>query len=178
MSGTDLRRLLEAVGGPALVAVVVVIAVVALLGRGADVRLVPVLSASMAPHVPMGAIAVTTAVAPDDVAEGDVIAFAPPPPFSTVGDRPVLHRVVAVDVLPDGTRTVRTQGDANPAPDPWTVDLGGGGHLARSHLAIPLLGFLTAGGTLGTAALLGGLILLRLLPSLLRRPTDACTCPA
>ena len=167
----------RALAGPAVVLVLVALAVVAVLGRGADVRLVPVLSGSMHPAVPMGALVLTAPVAAEDVSEGEVLAFAPPPPYSTVGDRPVMHRVVAVDVLEDGMRTARTQGDANPQPDPWTLDLAAGGDLARSLAVVPVVGFLTAGGTLATAAILAGLLLLRLRRSMSHRDPEPCTCP-
>ena len=171
-----MSRLRELVG-PAVVLVLVALAVVAVLGRGADVRLVSVLSGSMHPTVPVGALVVTTPVEAGDVAEGDVLAFAPPPPYSTVGDRPVMHRVVAIEDLPDGQHTARTQGDANPQPDPWTLDLDAGGDMARSLAVVPVLGFLTAGGTWATAALLGGLLLLHLRRSMSRRAPEPCTCP-
>lgn len=63
-----------------------------------------VLSGSMRPHLP----------APNQVKVGQIITYAIPE-----GDRHVVsHRVV--EVVRDGDRPViRTQGDANNAPDPW-----------------------------------------------------------
>lgn len=172
----SLRRLHQ-LAGPALLAVLLSLAAAAVIGRGAQVRLVPVLSASMHPHIPVGALVVTTPVVPSDITEGDVIAFAPPPPWTTVGDRPVLHRVATLTTTSDGTRTARTKGDANPDLDPWTLDLDTEATYARNRIAIPLLGFATAGGTLATAALLTGLLLLRATHQLHRRPPRPCTCP-
>src|SRR3712207_7184617 len=39
--------------------------------------------------------------------------------------RVVTHRVIEVQRTADGTVAVRTQGDANDAPDPWTAVLTG-----------------------------------------------------
>lgn len=75
---------------------------------GADGAFV-VVSGSMSPTLDAGDVAFVRAT--DGVAVGDVVTFR-------VGGSFVTHRVV--EVL-DGGRAFRTQGDANDAPDAWTV---------------------------------------------------------
>jgi signal peptidase I len=84
-------------------------------------RLATVLSGSMAPGMPVGSVAVLAPEDPAAVRVGDVITFQAPTP-----DHPVVtHRVV--EVLEGGHHpVVRTKGDANRAPDPWSARLSGG----------------------------------------------------
>src|SRR5438105_1372900 len=84
-------------------------------------RLATVLSGSMAPGMPVGSVAVLAPEDPADVYVGDVITFQAPTP-----DHPVVtHRVV--EILEGGHHPVlRTKGDANRSPDPWTARLAGG----------------------------------------------------
>ena len=72
-----------------------------------------VYSGSMAPAMPVGALAVMQPVDPATIKVGDIIAFNP----VHDPDVTVSHRVV--EVLEDG---FRTKGDANEDPDPWEVD--------------------------------------------------------
>jgi signal peptidase I len=80
-----------------------------------------VLSASMRPAIPEGAVVVVTPLRPADVRVGQILTYAIPE-----GDRRVVsHRVV--EVVEAGDRPVlRTQGDANDAPDPWLARIEGG----------------------------------------------------
>ena len=75
----------------------------------------------MAPGMPVGSVAVLAPEDPADVYVGDVITFQAPTP-----DHPVVtHRVV--EILEGGHHPVlRTKGDANRSPDPWTARLAGG----------------------------------------------------
>jgi signal peptidase I len=84
-------------------------------------RTVTVLTGSMSPGMPPGSLAVLVPVDPATVRVGDVITFEAP-----VADRPVVtHRVI--EVVEGGDRpALRTQGDANDAPDPWTAQFSSG----------------------------------------------------
>jgi signal peptidase I len=94
-----------------------------------------VLSGSMRPTVPPGAVVVVTPVALKEVRVGDVLTYlAPVPPHQTV-----THRVV--EVLEAGPQpVVRTKGDANPEPDPWVARLGPGRGW-RLRMVVPRAGY-------------------------------------
>jgi len=78
-------------------------------------RVAIVLSASMEPNMPMGSLAITMPIAPEEVRVGDIVAFAPPwDPDVTVS-----HRVV--EVLNDEEPRFHTKGDASEDPDPWVM---------------------------------------------------------
>ena len=127
--------------------------VAALLAALLGVRAVAVLTGSMGAALPTGSLVLTTRVQPSDVRVGDVVALRPPPPYDH--GRPVLHRVVALDVV-GGTPVLRTQGDMNPGPDPWTVPLTS--DLGRARASVPALGRLTAAGRPGAVVLGLGLV--------------------
>ncbi|GAB3203003.1 hypothetical protein GCM10027261_43250 [Geodermatophilus arenarius] len=71
-----------------------------------------VLTGSMRPGLPVGAMVFTRPVDPADLAVGDVVTFQRTPDAPEL----VTHRVVAVDDQ-GGTPVLVTQGDANDAPD-------------------------------------------------------------
>jgi signal peptidase len=80
-----------------------------------------VLSGSMKPYFSPGDIVVVTPEPTRDVRVGQVISYHIP-----VGDHHVQsHRVIKV-VRGGDSPLVRTKGDANAAPDPWTARLNGG----------------------------------------------------
>lgn len=80
-----------------------------------------VLSGSMKPYFSPGDIVVVTPEATRDVRVGQVISYHIP-----VGDHHVQsHRVIEV-VRGGDHPLVRTKGDANASPDPWTARLNGG----------------------------------------------------
>jgi signal peptidase len=106
---------------------------------------------SMGGSVPVGSIAVTKQVQPDDVSVGDVIVFYPP---TTSQHRSTLmHRVVSIREE-DGQRLFHTKGDANATADPW--EMGIEGHGSRVVYAVPYVGYLVnfAGSPLGWTLLL------------------------
>jgi signal peptidase I len=84
-------------------------------------RTMTMLTGSMAPNIEPGDVVVSTPLDVQDVEVGMVITYHIP-----IDDhRVVTHRVIEVDHTADGTVSVRTQGDANDAPDPWTAVLTG-----------------------------------------------------
>lgn len=87
--------------------------------RWADISAQVVTTGSMAPHLPVGTLALLSPVDPAFVAVGDVISFRRPEDRSQV----VLHRVTEVIDRPDG-RTFRTKGDANHLADTHPVPEG------------------------------------------------------
>ncbi len=143
--------------------VLAVAAIAALCGAGAVVvyRLgfSPVLSPSMVPTFAAGDLIVTSPRPSSDIAVGDVLVLPIP---DSPGQRYV-HRVLTVTTGADGLPVVTTKGDANPAPDPWTLSITSAKvpavitsvptvgslalHTRGSALRIPLL-LIVAGGVL------------------------------
>ena len=120
-------------------------------------RVAIVLSASMEPVMPMGALAITMPVTPEEVEVGDIIAFAPPwDPDVTVS-----HRVV--EVLTNGEFTYRTKGDASEDIDLWLMPAEY--VTGRVVFSLPYLGYLV-NSILGYVQTWVGLVLLVVLPSL------------
>ena len=116
-----------------------VVFAVALLGAAAAVfsgayQVRPVLSSSMTPELPVGAVVITQRVPVSSVRAGDVIVFHDPYTPAKL----VVHRVTTL-TRADGVTTVTTKGDANRVADPWTVTLRGSTSY-RAVGAIPYVG--------------------------------------
>jgi signal peptidase I len=95
-----------------------------------------VLSGSMTPTIPVGAVVVITPLRPSDIRVGQILTFAVPDGAGKI----VSHRVVEVD-HGDGRPMIRTQGDANQAPDPWLAEIDGD-TAWQVRYAVPHLGLL------------------------------------
>ncbi|MFQ1004217.1 signal peptidase I [Modestobacter sp. SSW1-42] len=160
-------RLARALGYGLVLALAAGLTVGGLLGA----RLLPVLTGSMAPYAPTGALVLTVPVDGRDVVAGDVVAFKPPAPYETVGDRPVMHRVTEVGEMTNGRTWMTTQGDANPAVDPWQVSTRDV-TFARAVFVLPGAGWLFTGGPTATGALVLGLAALLLGVAALRGRQD------
>lgn len=84
-------------------------------------RTMTMLTGSMAPGINPGDVVVSTPIDVADIQTGMVISYHIP-----IDDhRVVTHRVIDVQHTADGTVSIRTKGDANDAPDPWTAVLTG-----------------------------------------------------
>ena len=115
-------------------AIAVLLAVLALLTMGTKIiglQAYTILSGSMEPEYPVGALIWVKPVDPSELKQGDVITFR------LEGGTVVTHRIL--EVLEDGSgRRFRTQGDANNAPDGTPVQAD---HIIGTPvLTIPLLG--------------------------------------
>lgn len=106
-------RLLRTVAICALAACAVGAITAAAVGWHEGYRIYVVHTGSMTPSLRPGD-AVLDRPSPDSVAIGEVVTFS----VKSGPDSVVTHRVNAVDA--DG---IKTKGDANPTPDPWTVQL-------------------------------------------------------
>jgi len=133
-----LRSLLRALGH--VLAVVVIVGICSALALGVLVPRVggatpfTILTGSMRPHLPPGTLVVVRPVRPSAIRVGTVITY------QLRSGRPevVTHRVVALGRAADGSVRWRTQGDANPVPDPdWVRPAQVRGALWYS---VPLLG--------------------------------------
>lgn len=76
---------------------------------------------SMSGTIEKGSVVLENKVPVDDLAVGDVITYLPPADSGVTNL--VTHRIVAIGTADDGSRLFRTQGDANPQPDPWRFSL-------------------------------------------------------
>ena len=95
----------------------------------------PVLSGSMRPGLPVGGVVVTERVPLSDINVRDVIVFTNPNDPS----KRVVHRVISLRRT-GSTVIAKTQGDANNAPDPWTLSLHGS-TAYRAVYTVPLIGY-------------------------------------
>lgn len=108
-------------------------------------RLVPVLSNSMAPNMPVGSMALTIPVSESSIQVGDVIVFSNPTQPSTR----VIHRITHVYGLDEAEQFsnwspdvlfATTQGDNNPQADPWIVTIADA-TIWRLQTSVPFLGY-------------------------------------
>lgn len=76
---------------------------------------------SMSGTIEKGAIAFEKATPVADLAVGDVITYQPPADSGVTNL--VTHRIIDIGRSESGARLFRTQGDANPQPDPWSFSL-------------------------------------------------------
>lgn len=95
----------------------------------------PVLSGSMRPGLPIGGVVVTERVPLRSLRVGEVAVFHPPGSSSVT----YVHRIISLRPSQGGV-VVRTKGDANLYPDPWTLKLHGK-WAYQARFALPLLGY-------------------------------------
>lgn len=137
---TLLGRVLTAVLWTLLAAILLLL--IAMVGVPRVMGWVPltVLSSSMEPTYPAGSQIVVERVETQDDFDaldiGDVITFMPNPDDGTL----VTHRIVQTVHNQDGSRSLITQGDANPSPDPRALDLTQIRGAVRYH--IPYAGYI------------------------------------
>ncbi|WP_210438784.1 signal peptidase I [Nocardioides xinjiangensis] len=132
---------------------------------------------SMSGTFEKGSIAIEKPVDVADLAVGDVITYLPPAD-SGVGTL-VTHRIVKAGRSDTGARVFRTQGDANPDPDPWKFTLDEGTQPVV-QLTVPYVGYAlialadreTRMLVIGVPAGLIALLSLVELVGALRRPGD------
>jgi signal peptidase len=122
-SRTRGQRLVNVLTWIAFVAALVILGLMLVPGLLGWQRYV-IVSGSMEPTIPKGSVVYDAVVPVSELQVGDVITFAPPPEFH-ISD-PVTHRIIEIGIAPPnsdhpGERTFRTQGDANDAPDAWTL---------------------------------------------------------
>jgi signal peptidase len=116
-------RLVSALTTAAFVVALVIVCLMLVPGLLGYQRYV-IVSGSMEPTIPKGSVVYDELVPVSELKVGDVITFGPPPEFHI--SEPVTHRIVEIGVAPPnsthpGERTFRTKGDANDAPDAWTL---------------------------------------------------------
>jgi signal peptidase len=97
-------------------------------------RTYAVMSGSMAPRIPVGALVIDLPVSADQLRVGDIVSFLRPDNPAQV----VTHRIVKIDSGPGGI-VYHTKGDANGTADDWTVNAGPRNW--RTAVAVPLVGY-------------------------------------
>jgi signal peptidase I len=112
------RRALNLIAGLLVAASATLVGLIAVGQMTGAWRLAPVLSGSMEPNVPKGAMVVAEQVPIGKLRVGDIMLFNAP----LAGHPPVVHRIHQI-IEVDGERAFRTKGDANDAPDAWTIRL-------------------------------------------------------
>ena len=100
----------------ALVLPILLLLAIGIGPRFGTYRTVTVLTGSMQPSMPAGSLLVVVPVDPSALSVGDVVTYQAPTPEQQV----ITHRIIEV-VEPGARPVIRTQGDANPAPDPWAA---------------------------------------------------------
>ena len=126
------RRMLADTVQVAVVGAALAMAAVLVVPKAMGWQGVIVLTGSMEPALRTGGIAFVDRVPPERVGTGDLLTFTRP------GSRQqVTHRVIDVLATSDGP-AFRTKGDANDAPDGWTVTPGQ--VVGKVRFALPHLG--------------------------------------
>jgi signal peptidase len=102
------------------IACVALLLAVGLGPRTGRYRILTVLTGSMQPGIPVGAVVVVTPERPSQLRVGQIVTYRIP----VEDHRVITHRVV--QVLEGGDHPVfQTQGDANNAPDYWLAQVSG-----------------------------------------------------
>lgn len=128
--GATVRLLLDL----AMVAAVLLFLLLAVGPRVLPYRTVTMLTGSMAPQVPVGAMAIDVAEPVSALRPGQIVSFHAPEPGHPV----VTHRVVSVQRR-DGNVLIRTRGDANSGDDPWLAVVHGD-KVWRVRAVVPVMG--------------------------------------
>jgi signal peptidase I len=118
-----------------------------------------VVSGSMEPTLGVGSVVIDEVISPLDARPGDIVTFQDP-----LRPRQLTHRLQKVRVEGD-TAYMVTLGDANDAPERWTVQTDG--QIGRVVAHFPKLGYARAAlgtryarlGVLGAVMLLGAFLL-------------------
>jgi signal peptidase len=116
-----------------LAAVLAPVTLLALLPSGLGLERYVIAGDSMAPAIDRGSVVLERDVPVSDLRVGDVVTFHPPSDFQVTG--PVTSRIVALEA-----GMARTQADASPHPDPWSLVLDEPTQ-RRVVLALPYVGY-------------------------------------
>jgi signal peptidase I len=122
-------------------------------------RSLTVVSGSMEPTLRTGSVVIDETISPLDARPGDIVTFQDP-----LRPRQLTHRLKRMRVEGD-TAYMVTLGDANDAPERWTVETDG--HIGRVVAHLPKLGYVRAAlgtryarlGVLGAVMALGAFLL-------------------
>jgi signal peptidase len=164
-----LLSLLSGVGCGVLAALFVAVLVVPWATGG---RSFTVMSGSMEPTIATGDVVVDRGITARDARVGDIVTF--PDPGEPGGGRLLTHRIRSIAPGPRGTLAITTQGDANNAPERWTMPPDG--RLGRVLVRVPHAGRAlafsrTPAGRMALFSVPLTVLLVWLLTEIWRRPT-------
>ncbi len=134
-----MNRLLRKVAATAAIAVAFAVLAAGLCVRMSGTRLLAVQTGSMGTTAPIGSIVVAEPTKSDALRLGEIVVFHPPAPWKEPGGAPVVHRIWSISTS-HGKLAVQTKGDANKAPDPWTLDADGTPFYRASQILPPWAG--------------------------------------
>ena len=135
-----------------LLAVLLIVALAVAVPTLAGGTAYTVLSPSMRPTLPPGALVVTRPVQASDLAIGDVVTYQ----IRSGEPAVITHRVVALRLTADGEVLAQTKGDFNNAVDPELVQpeqLRG-----RLWYSVPVLGYVNAAAGHGRVVVVVGVV--------------------
>ncbi|UVE96391.1 signal peptidase I [Dietzia sp. B32] len=115
---TSIGWWLRTIGGWVfLLACAAILLALVVVPRVSGAQAYTVLTGSMEPTIPPGALVVVRPTAAEELRAGDVITFQPNSGDPTV----VTHRIIGVFYDQTGQQGIHTQGDANNTPDDWVL---------------------------------------------------------
>jgi signal peptidase I len=134
----------------------------------------PVLSGSMRPGFTVGGVVISQRIPVSQLAVRDVIVFHNPNKPS----EEMVHRIVQMTKGPNGQIFIKTQGDANPVRDPWTLTVKGDS-VYKVRWSLPLLGYVAVAyqNHRGDALLVAGLLLILVALSIVIRQRREAKAP-
>lgn len=94
---------------------------------------------SMTGTIDKGSVVFSRNTPAEDLQVGDVITYQPPAESGV--NTLVTHRILSMEPGENGSTVFRTQGDANPDPDPWTFSLVDDEEPVVQH-AVPKVGWI------------------------------------
>jgi signal peptidase len=134
----------------------------------------PVLSGSMRPGFTVGGVVISQRIPVSELAVRDVIVFHNPNNPSEL----MVHRIVQMTKGSDGQLLIKTQGDANPVRDPWTLTIRGNS-VYKVRWSLPLLGYVAVSfqNHRGMALLAAGIVLILVALSIVIRQRRGAKAP-
>ena len=129
-----MRRLFSLLSGVLCGVLAVLFVAVLVVPWATGGRSFTVMSGSMEPTIATGDVVVDRGVTARDARVGDIVTFPDPGDSS----RLLTHRIRSIAPGPRGTLAITTQGDANNAPERWTVPPDG--RLGRVLVRVPHAG--------------------------------------
>ena len=135
---TSLRERVGKAAATVACVVCVALAAVMLVPAALGYERYVITSGSMTGAYDRGSIVFAKAVPVANLRVGDVITYVPPAGAGVSGL--ITHRIASIEPDPAGRPVFRTQGDANPGPDPWTFTLDEPTQ-ARVGFHLPYIGF-------------------------------------
>jgi signal peptidase len=115
---SDSHRWFRPTTAVVLIAAVIISVSTAVAVSALRIGFTPVLTDSMSPTLEAGSVAITRQKLTDNLDVGDVVILPLP---ENEGQR-YMHRLIEVEHFGSETH-VRTKGDRNPLPDPWTLQV-------------------------------------------------------